>query len=137
MGLPLGRAITGRHDDAIGITEVDGVGEEFKDIFPGDEFHAVGTVVEGVDSEDGSSRDGPEGLRLDFVWESWGCYPAKHFDNCVVLLCCCAVVFIAVRYVLCAPVGGAMWRELVSGVKERKWAMRRVVVLKYYFFPPS
>lgn len=89
MGLPLGRAITGRHDDAIGITEVDGVGEEFKDIFPGDEFHAVGTVVEGVDSEDGSSRDGPEGLRLDFVWESWGCYPAKHFDNCVVLLCRC------------------------------------------------
>lgn len=66
----------------------------------------MGTVVEGVDSEDGPTGDGAEGLGLDCVWERWRFYPVEHFDDCVELywvgvLCC-----VAVRYVLYAPVSG-------------------------------
>lgn len=61
----------------------------------------MGAVVEGVDSEDGSSGEGAKRLSLDGVRECWGFYPVEHFDGCIVLLCC-----VSVRYVLYAPVDG-------------------------------
>lgn len=51
--VPFLQTISCGHDNSVRITEVDGVGKNFEDIFPRDEFHTICAVVDGVDPKCG------------------------------------------------------------------------------------
>lgn len=71
--------VTSRHHDARSIHDIDGVGEYFKNVLPGDELTTVCPVVERVDLEDRSmARDCSKRLGFDGIWQLRRLDPVEH-----------------------------------------------------------